>query len=71
MRDVVLKYPIWQQPYRAAVIEANPRLLKEKIAAAEQAAKLRLKAMENSADHHEELACTYRSKEERTDAAIR
>jgi hypothetical protein len=23
MKDVVLKYPIWQEPYRAAVIETN------------------------------------------------
>jgi hypothetical protein len=37
MKDVVLKYPTWQEPYRAAVIETNPKLLKHKIAAAEQA----------------------------------
>jgi hypothetical protein len=55
MSDIVLKYPSWQKPYRAAVIETNPKLLKQKIAAAEQAAKLRLKELENSADHHEEL----------------
>jgi hypothetical protein len=30
MRDIVLKYPIWQEPYRAAVIETNPRLLKRR-----------------------------------------
>ena len=35
MRDRVLKYPIWQEPCRAAVIEANPKLLKQKIAGAE------------------------------------
>jgi hypothetical protein len=55
MNDVVLKYPIWQEPYRAAVIEINPTLLKLKIAAAQQAAILRLKQLENSADHHHEL----------------
>ena len=55
MRDVVLKYPIWQEPYRAVLIEANPELLKQKIALAEQAAVLRLKQLENSADHHHEL----------------
>ena len=27
MKDVVLKYPIWQEPYRAAVIETNPKRL--------------------------------------------
>ena len=27
MKDVVLKYPIWQEPYRAAVIETNPKQL--------------------------------------------
>jgi hypothetical protein len=55
VRDAVLKYPIWQEPYRAAVIEANPKLLKQKIALAEQAAILRLKQLENSTDHHHEL----------------
>jgi hypothetical protein len=54
MSDMVLKYPNWQEPYRAAVIETNPELLKQKIAAAEQAAKLRLKELENSADSREE-----------------
>ena len=55
MRDIVLKYPIWQEPYRAAIIEANPELLKQKIATASQAVKLRLKQLENGADHHHEL----------------
>ena len=55
MRDIILRYPIWQEPYRAAVIEINPTLLKLKIAAAEQAAKLRLKQLETSTDHHHEL----------------
>jgi len=55
MKDAVLKYPIWQEPYRAAVIEINPTLLKLKIAAAEQAAKLRFKQLENGTDHHHEL----------------
>ena len=55
VRDVVLKYPIWQEPYRAAVIEANSKLLKQKIAGAEQAVTLRFKQLENSADHHHEL----------------
>ncbi len=54
MRDVVLKYPTWQEPYRAAVIETNPKLLKLKISGAEQAAILRFKELENSSDHHEE-----------------
>jgi len=53
--DIVLKYPIWQEPYRAAVIEANPKLLKDKIAGAERAVILRFKQLENSADHHHEL----------------
>jgi hypothetical protein len=55
MKDVVLKYPTWQEPYRAAVIEGNPRLLKHKISSAEQAAILRFKELENSPDHHAEL----------------
>jgi len=55
MKDVVLKYPIWQEPYRAAVTETNPKLVKQKIAGAEQAAMLRLKQLQNSADHHHEL----------------
>jgi len=55
MKDVVLKYPIWQLPYRAAVIETNPTLLKQKISGAQQAVILRLKQLENSADHRHEL----------------
>jgi len=40
MSDIVLKYPSWQAPCRAAILETNPNVLKQKIAAAEQAAKL-------------------------------
>jgi hypothetical protein len=53
--DVVLKYPLWQEPYRAVVIETNPKLRKHQIAGAQQAAILRLKQLEDSADHHHEL----------------
>ncbi len=55
MKNVVLKYPTWQEPYRAAVIEANPNRLKQKISGAQQAAILRFKELENSSDHHAEL----------------
>jgi len=55
VRDIVLKYPSWQEPYRAAVVETNPKLLKQRIAGAERAAILRLKQLENSTDHHHEL----------------
>ena len=55
MRDVVLKYPIWQEPYRVAVIETNPTLLKQKIWAAQQAVTLRLMQLENHTDHDHEL----------------
>jgi hypothetical protein len=55
MRDIVLKYPIWQEPYRAVIKEANPKLLRDKIATAEQAVRFRLKQLENSADDHHEL----------------
>ena len=55
MRDIVLKYPTWQEPYRAAVIEINPKLFKQKTSTAQQAAILRLKQLENGADHHHEL----------------
>ncbi len=55
MSDIVLKYPIWQEPYRAAIIETNPGLFKQKIAGAEQVVILRLKQLENNADHHHEL----------------
>ena len=41
-------------PKRAAVIETNPKLQKHKIAGA-QAAMVRLKQLEDSADHHHEL----------------
>jgi len=57
--NIALKYPIWQEPYRAAVIETNLKLLKQKIANAQQAAILRLKQLENIADgHHERTALT-------------
>ncbi len=55
VRDIVLKYPTWQEPYRAAVIETNPKLFKQKIANAEGAAMLRLMQLENSADSHPEV----------------
>ena len=55
VRDIVLKYPIWQEPYRAAIIEINPKLLKHKIAAAQHAAILRFKQLETSTDHQHEL----------------
>jgi hypothetical protein len=55
MNDVVLKYPAWQEPYRAPVIETNPKLRKHKIAGAQQAVIFRLKQLEDSADHHHEL----------------
>jgi hypothetical protein len=55
MKDVVLKYPTWQEPHRAAVIETNPKLLRQKISGAQQAAILRFKELENSSDHHGEL----------------
>jgi hypothetical protein len=55
MKDVVLKYPTWQEPYRAAVTETNPALLRQKIAEAEGAAMLRLMHLENSADNHPEV----------------
>jgi hypothetical protein len=58
MSDIVLKYPSWQGPYRAAILETNPNLLKHKIAAAEQVAKLRLKELENRADRGERIALT-------------
>jgi hypothetical protein len=54
MNHIILKYPTWQELYRAAVIETNPTLLKQKIAAAEQAAKLRFGELENGADDREE-----------------
>jgi len=55
MKDVVLKYPTWQAPYRAAVIETNPKLLKQRISGAQEAAMSRLKTIENSTDHYAEL----------------
>jgi hypothetical protein len=50
MKDLVLKYPTWQEPYRAAVIETNAKLLKQKISGAQQAAMLRFKELENSSE---------------------
>jgi hypothetical protein len=55
VRDIGLNYPIWQRPYRAAIIETNPKLPEQKIATAAQAVKLRVKDLENRADHHHEV----------------
>jgi hypothetical protein len=55
MKDVVLKYPTWQERYRAAVTETNLTLLRQKIADAEGAVMLRLMQLENSADGHPEV----------------
>ena len=54
MSEPMLKYPNWQIPYRAAIIETNLILLTQKIASAEQAVKLRFKQLENGADHRAE-----------------
>ena len=55
VQDMVLRYPIWQKPYRAAVIETNPELFKQKIATATEAVKLRFEELENRIDHRHEL----------------
>jgi hypothetical protein len=54
MSDMTLKYPVWQKAYRQAVLETNPKLLKQKVAAAEQAVNLRLNELTSSADHADE-----------------
>ncbi len=54
MRDVPLKYPLWQDYYLQAMAETRPELLKSKIGAAEQVVNLRLSELANTTDNYEE-----------------
>jgi len=54
VRDVPLKYPLWQDYYLQAMAETRPELLKSKIGAAEQVVNLRLSELANTTDNYEE-----------------
>jgi len=54
VRDVPLKYPLWQNHYLQAMAETRPELLKSKIGAAEQVVNLRLSELANTTDNYEE-----------------
>jgi hypothetical protein len=49
-----LKYPRWQEPLQAALIELDQQRLPEKVAAAETAIVQRLQELADSADSTEE-----------------
>ena len=54
VRDVPLKYPLWQDYYLQAMAETRPEPLKSKIGAAEQVVNLRLSELANTTDNYEE-----------------
>jgi len=54
VRDVPLKYPLWQNHYLQAMAETRPELLKSKIGAAEQVVNLRLSELASTTDNYEE-----------------
>jgi hypothetical protein len=56
-----LTVPKWRKLYEAAVLETNPKLVKHKAIEAEEAAELRLKKLNGSANSHEEKAAVARS----------
>ena len=57
MLDEQMKYPKWQKPYRAALVEVNPQKLSEKIAIAEAAISQRVRELTtNNWDIDEHLA---------------
>jgi len=54
VRDVPLKYPLWQDYYLQAMAETRPELLKSKIGTAEQIVNLRLSELASTTDNYEE-----------------
>jgi len=49
-----VKYPSWQVPYQAALLETNVEKLKIKAGETETAIFLRVQALNGSSDHHAE-----------------
>jgi hypothetical protein len=49
-----LRYPLWQEPVRLAVIEIDPQKLKEKIMAARQAIEARRAQLNGNCDNRDE-----------------
>ena len=49
-----LRYPEWQRPYQAALLEVDPKKLAERVAEAEVAIFNRLQALSQSQDGHGE-----------------
>jgi hypothetical protein len=54
VRDMTLKYPLWQNHYLQAMAETRPELLKSKISATEQVVSLRLSQLAHTTDDYEE-----------------
>jgi hypothetical protein len=49
-----LKYPEWEKPYQAALVEADPEKLRQKIHVAEWKVFQRLQQVSSDSDHHDE-----------------
>jgi hypothetical protein len=55
--------PKWQKLYSIAVLETNPKLVKQRAREAEDAVKLRQNELNGSLDSHGEKAALYKSLE--------
>jgi hypothetical protein len=53
-RSSALRYPEWQVPYRAALLEFDPKKLAKRVEEAETAIFKRLQALSTSQDGHAE-----------------
>jgi hypothetical protein len=51
-----LRFPEWQLEYQEALLEPDPKLVPERVAAAESAILRRFKAISNHPEHKEEIA---------------
>jgi hypothetical protein len=54
--EMNLKCPQWQEPLAAAILELNPKTLREKTRAAEEAIGVRICELALSKDNRDELA---------------
>jgi len=49
-----LRFPLWQEPVRLALVETDPDELQDKITLALQAIELRRTELDGDPDHHDE-----------------
>ena len=52
--DEDIRYAEWREPYQQALLELDPKKLRDRIAAAETAISNRLRAIAGSSNHHAE-----------------